>query len=240
MCCLLQTAVGGGHGAGLESAEARRGAVPGCAAGLHCPHQLLLRLHSGSHSGALSCLCHTPRSKVNTCTDSLAFIALYHYTELKLFFSLQGFVSVHLGHPQPSLHAPVFSFFLSRAARHACQLPRWLVAVSISHFTGDPGPLPVRIFSLPTHSLAGLSMLAAFLEHPLLEVAHRSTEGSCECDRPPKCTQVCHCWVNVKNYQLNPLERKKQCTVVALEKTQQLHLHVWTFGYYVYSKYFSL
>lgn len=83
LCCLLQTAVGGGHGAGLESAEARRGAVPGCAAGLHCPHQLLLRLHSGSHSGALSCLCHTPRSKVNTCTDTLAFIALYHYTELK-------------------------------------------------------------------------------------------------------------------------------------------------------------
>lgn len=83
-------------------------------------------------------------------------------------------------------------------------------------------------------------MLAAFLEHPLLEVAHRSTEESRECDRPPKCSQVCHCWVNVKNYQLNPLERKKQCTVVALEKTQQLQLHVWTFGYYVYSKYFSL
>lgn len=34
-------------------------------------------------------------------------------------------------------------------------------------------------------------MLAAFLEHPLLEVAHRSTEGSRECDRPPSLLGEC-------------------------------------------------
>lgn len=115
MCCLLQTAVGGGHGAGLESAEARRGAVPGCAAGLHCPHQLLLRLHSGSHSGALSCLCHTPRSKVNTCTDTLAFIALYHYRTITMFCSfslsrvLSAFILVILS-PACTLLFSVFFF----------------------------------------------------------------------------------------------------------------------------------
>ncbi|MEQ2206095.1 hypothetical protein XENOCAPTIV_022821, partial [Xenoophorus captivus] len=103
-----------------------------------------------------------------------------HFTraEIKLnfdpFFPPQNFVSRHLGGPQPSLHAPLLCVFLPRAAGNACQLPRRLAVVPVGYFAGNAGPLLVRFSGLPTHCLDGLSMLAAFLEHPFLEVACRS------------------------------------------------------------------
>lgn len=63
-CRLSKAPVRRGDGAGLESAEAGGCAVPGCAAGLHRPHQLLPGLHPGSHPGARGCLRHTARTKV--------------------------------------------------------------------------------------------------------------------------------------------------------------------------------
>lgn len=64
LCCLLKAAVRRGDGAGLEGVEAGGCAVPGCAPGLHRPHQFLPGLHPGSHSGARGCFRHTPRAKV--------------------------------------------------------------------------------------------------------------------------------------------------------------------------------
>lgn len=64
LCWLFQAPVRRGNGAGLESAEAGGCAVPGCAAGLHRPHQLLPGVHPGSHPGARGCLQHTPPTKV--------------------------------------------------------------------------------------------------------------------------------------------------------------------------------
>lgn len=58
-CCGLKASDGRGDGAGLESAEAGGCAVPGCAAGMHRPHQLLPGVHPGSHPGASGCPGHT-------------------------------------------------------------------------------------------------------------------------------------------------------------------------------------
>lgn len=183
-CCLWQAALGRGDGAGLEGAEARRRAVPGRAAGLHRPHQLLPGIHLGSHSGTCGCVRHAPRPEVILprthalqATVQLCVTLSLRSKTLFIFFSFspQGPVSFHHGRPQPGLHAPLFSLFLPRAEGNACQLPGRLAAVPVSHFAGHPGPLPVRIAGLPAHSLAGLSMLAAFLEHPLLEVVQRVT-----------------------------------------------------------------
>uniref|UniRef100_A0A8D3C895 GPI-anchor transamidase component GPAA1 n=2 Tax=Scophthalmus maximus TaxID=52904 RepID=A0A8D3C895_SCOMX len=135
---------GEGDGAGLAGAEAGRGALPGRAVGLHRPHQLLPGLHPGSHPGARGRLRHTSRPK--------------------------GFVGFHLGHPQPGLHAPLFRVFLPRATGNARQLPGWLGALPFRHLAGHPGPRAVRLSGLPTDRPVGLSLLAALLEHPLLEV----------------------------------------------------------------------
>lgn len=94
------------------------------------------------------------------------------------------------------MHAPLFCLFLPRAAGNACQLHRRLDALPIGHLAGHPGPLPVRLSGLPTHSPAGLSLLAAFLEHPLLEInakSYRTTEGCYWEDKkqPLRCSQVC-------------------------------------------------
>ena len=61
----MQAAGGRGHGAGLEGAEAGGRAVPGRAAGLHRPHQLLPGLHPGAHPGAAGRLHHAPRAQVS-------------------------------------------------------------------------------------------------------------------------------------------------------------------------------
>lgn len=76
--CLLKVRIRPGDGAGLEGAEAGRCAVPGRAAGLHRPHQLLPGLHPGSHPGARGCLRHTPRTKVKHTLWPL-FISLYQH-----------------------------------------------------------------------------------------------------------------------------------------------------------------
>lgn len=86
-----------------------------------------------------------------------------------VFFS-QGSVCLHVGHPQPCLHTPLLSLFLPRAAGNTSQLSRRLVALPVSHLPGHSRPLLVWLSGLPTHSSAGLSMLAAFLEHPFLEI----------------------------------------------------------------------
>lgn len=65
LCCFLKAADGRGHGAGLEGAEAGGRPLPGRAAELHRPHQLLPGLHPGSDSGACGCLRHTPPAKVS-------------------------------------------------------------------------------------------------------------------------------------------------------------------------------
>lgn len=91
-------------------------------------------------------------------------------------FSLQGSYGLHPGHPQPGLHTPVFGLFLSRTAGDAGHFPGRLVALPVSHLPGNPGPFPVRIFCFPAHCAAGLSLLAAVLEHPLLEIEVALTE----------------------------------------------------------------
>lgn len=45
-----------------------------------------------------------------------------------------------------------------------------MAALPLSHLSGHSGPLPVRLAGLSAHSPADLSLLAAFLEHPFLEV----------------------------------------------------------------------
>lgn len=168
---LLKASVGRGDGAGLESAEAGGCAVPGCSSGLHRPHQLLPWLHPGSHPGACGCICHTAPPKVMPTLWILQLSTTICQSNLTFFFfSNQGPHSLHPRHAQPSLHAPFFRLFLSRATGSSCQFPGWLVALPVSHLAGNPGPLPVWLSGLPTHSPAGLSLLATFLEHPLLEV----------------------------------------------------------------------
>lgn len=86
------------------------------------------------------------------------------------FFTFQGPGGLHHGRPQPGLHAPLLSVSLPRAAGNACELPGRLDALPFSHLPGDPGPLSVRLTGLPAGRPAGLPVLAALLEHPLLEV----------------------------------------------------------------------
>lgn len=115
-------------------------------------------------------------------------------------FALQGPPSLRHGHPQPGLHAPLLSVFLPRAAGNARELPGGLDALPVSHLTGDPGPLSLWLTGLPAHCLTGLPVLAAFLEHPLLEVnggliGLMKTVGARERKNKKNiCSQVCpHC-----------------------------------------------
>lgn len=87
-----------------------------------------------------------------------------------VFFSPQGSNSLRLSHPQPGLHAPLFCLFLPRTAGNASQFPGRLGALPVSHLAGNPGPFPIRFFGFPTDRPAGLPLLAAFLEYPLLEI----------------------------------------------------------------------
>lgn len=174
LCCFLKTADGRGHGAGLESAEAGGRPLPGRAAELHRPHQLLAGLHPGSHSGSGGSLRHTPPTKV-----SLVVFAVAHpfycarSRRHSSFFAFQVSGGLHHGHPQPGLHTPFLSVSLPRAAGNARELPGRLDALPFSHLPGDSGPLSLRLSGLPTHRPAGLPMLAALLEHPVLEVNGR-------------------------------------------------------------------
>lgn len=117
-----------------------------------------------------------PASHPTGQSQSLVFLSRIRFcahrceTSLFFFFAFQGSLSLHHGHPQPGLHAPFLSVFLPRAAGNACELPGGLDALPVSHLTGDPGPLSLWLSGLPTHCPTGLPMLAAFLEHPLLEV----------------------------------------------------------------------
>lgn len=168
-CCLLKAPDRRGDGAGLESPEAGGCAVPGGAAGLHRPHQLLPGLHPGSHAGASGRPRHATPAQVSQALPGCFSPLLPSVTDL-FFFSPQGSDSLNLSHPQPSLHTPLFCVFLPRTAGNASQFPGRLAAVPVSHLTGDPGPFPIRLFGVPTDRPAGLSLLAAFLEYPLLEI----------------------------------------------------------------------
>lgn len=90
--------------------------------------------------------------------------------------SLQGSNSLHPRHPEPGLHAPFFGLFVPRTAGNAGHLPGRLVALLVSHLTGNSGPFSVWFFGFPTHRPAGLSLLAAFLEYPFLEIEMALTE----------------------------------------------------------------
>lgn len=68
------------------------------------------------------------------------------------------------------MYSPLLCLFLPRAAGNARQLPGGLAALPVSHLSGHPRSLPVRLSGLPTHSPADIPMLAAFLEHPFLEI----------------------------------------------------------------------
>lgn len=92
------------------------------------------------------------------------------------FLPFQGSDSLHPRHPQPSLHTPFLRLCVPRTAGNADHFPGRLAALPLSHLTGDSGPLPLRFSGVPAHRPAGLSLLAAFLEYPFLEIEMALTE----------------------------------------------------------------